>query len=54
MDVLTDYPNHASVFSSIQSSRVIARNKHQAEVLQVRKHKQHVVFKQHHILEHAL
>lgn len=35
MDVLTDYPNHSSVFSSIQSSRVVARNDHEAEVLQV-------------------
>lgn len=35
MDVLTDYPNHSAVFSSIQTSKVVARDEHTAEVLQV-------------------
>jgi len=35
LDVLTDYPNHSEVFSSINSSRVVARREHEAEVLQV-------------------
>ncbi|KAL0032262.1 hypothetical protein WJX79_001371 [Trebouxia sp. C0005] len=33
-DVLTDYPNHSEVFSSINSSRVVVRREHEAEVLQ--------------------
>ena len=35
LDVLTDYPNHSEVFSSIHSSRVVVRREHEAEVLQV-------------------
>lgn len=35
LDVLTDYPNHSEVFSSINSSRVVVRREHEAEVLQV-------------------
>lgn len=35
LDVLTDYPNHSEVFSSIQSSQVVARSHNEAEVLQV-------------------
>ena len=35
MDVLTDYENHSSVFSSIQSSQVIDRTENEADVLQV-------------------
>ena len=35
MDVLTDYDNHSSVFSSIQSSQVIDRSENEADVLQV-------------------
>lgn len=34
LDVLTDYPNHSEIFSSISSSQVIARRDHEAEVLQ--------------------
>lgn len=34
LDVLTDYPNHSEVFSSINSSRVVSRREHEAEVLQ--------------------
>ena len=36
LDVLTDYPNHSEIFSSISSSQVIARRDHEAEVLQVK------------------
>lgn len=35
LDVLTDYPNHSEVFSSIVSSQVVARRDSEAEVLQV-------------------
>lgn len=35
MDVLTDYDNHSSVFSSIQTSQVIDRSENEADVLQV-------------------
>ena len=37
LDVLTDYPSHPEVFSSIHSSRVITRDENEAHVLQVRR-----------------
>ena len=35
LDVLTDYPSHSQVFSSIRSSKVVARRENEADVLQV-------------------
>ena len=35
LDVLTDYPSHPSIFSSIVSSEVIARRQDESDVLQV-------------------
>lgn len=34
LDVLTDYPSHSEVFSSIQSSQVVARSHNEADILQ--------------------
>ncbi|KAL3157099.1 hypothetical protein ABBQ38_001345 [Trebouxia sp. C0009 RCD-2024] len=34
LDVLTDYPSHPDVFSSIHSSRVVTRDQNEAHVLQ--------------------
>ena len=35
LDVLTDYPSHPEVFSSIHSSRVVTRDENEAHILQV-------------------
>lgn len=35
LDVLTDYPSHPEIFSSIVSSEIVAQRDHETDVLQV-------------------